>query len=97
MEVPVPLALVALEEKFFIEELKAARLRVPLTKAQMARRAVVSPSQVGQVEEGVNRFSHNYAISMSRAAWTRTSTLSRRAERRASDAFCQSSGYSIPH
>ena len=93
-EVPGLVELAELEERFFAEELRAARVRAGLNKAEVARRAGVSPSQVGQAERRVNGFSYRVAARMSRASRVRTSTLARRAEKRAWAVFCQSNGYS---
>ena len=93
-EVPGLVELADLEERFFAEELKAARLRAGLNKAQVARRGGVSASQVGQAERRANGFSYRVAARMSRASRVRTSTLARRAEKRAWAVFCQSNGYS---
>ena len=91
-EVPVAAELVELEVRFYLEVLREARVGWPLNKAQLARRAGVSPSQVGQVDREVNGFSYGLAVRMSRACGLRLSTLARRAERRAWAAFCQSGG-----
>ena len=93
-EVPGLWELAELEERFFAEELRAARRRARLSKAEVARRAGVSASQVGQAERRANGFSYRVAARMSRASRVRTSTLARRAEKRAWAAFCQSNGYS---
>lgn len=91
-DLTVSVELVELEMRFYLEVLREVRVRLRLNKAQLARRAGVSPSQVGQVEREVNGFSYGLAIRMSRACGLPLSTLVRRAERRAWTAFCQCSG-----
>ena len=91
-EVPVAAELAELEVRFYLEVLREARVGSGMNKAQMARRAGVSPSQVGQVERRANGFSYGLAVRMGKACGLRLSTLARRAERRAWAEFCQSGG-----